>query len=461
MNNKRLLCENKSGWTNITENEKTDIFNFCDEYIKFMNKSKTEREFVRNAKEILKSNGFVDCKEKDKLNAGDKVYFINRNKNIYAAVIGKEKLENGVNIIGAHIDSPRIDLKPNPLYEDNGFAYFETQYYGGIKKYQWVTIPLELHGVFAFPDGSKIELSIGDKDDDPIFTITDLLPHLAKEQLKKNLDDAISGENLDVLVGSIPFNDEKDGIKYNILSILNEKYGVTEMDFTSAELELVPSFKAKNLGFDKSMIASYGQDDKVCAYVSLNAIKNIENPSKTSVLILADKEEIGSVGNTGMYSETFDYFMMELIKKREEETFGILSKIYNNSKMLSADVDAGFDPIYKDASDNKNSAFLSGGVVINKYTGSRGKSGSSDASAEYMAQIRNVLEENNIKYQVSTLGKVDLGGGGTIAYILANKGIDVVDCGIGVLSMHSPLEVTSKFDIYSIYKFYTEFFNMK
>ncbi len=458
MERKDIINNKKTGWLNLNEVEKKNVFEFSEGYMDFLNKSKTEREFVKNAKELLDNNGFINIEEKGTLNIGDKVYYINRNKCVYIAVIGKEVLSNGLNIVGSHIDSPRLDLKPNPMYEDDGFAYFKTQYYGGIKKYQWTTIPLSIHGVIIKKTGEKVEVNIGEDESDPIFTITDLLPHLAKEQEKKTLGDGIEGENLDLLIGSIPFDEEKDSIKYNILSLLNEKYGIKEIDFLSSELEIVPAFKARSLGFDKSMVAAYGQDDKVCSYCNLEAILNTQNPEKTCITILADKEEIGSVGNTGMYSETFDMFINELLNKKDENYPGALNKVYNNSKMLSADVDAGYDPIYKSASEINNASFLGRGIVLNKYTGSRGKSGASDANAEYMAYVRNILEKNNIKYQVSTLGKIDLGGGGTIAYILANKGIEVVDAGIGVLSMHAPYEVTSKFDIYSAYNFYYKFF---
>ena len=456
--NNEILNNKESGWINITEKEKNEIFSFANNYMRFINESKTEREFVVNAKYILEKNNFKNLDDLNSLSIGDRVYYINRNKNVYAAVIGKEVLENGLNLIGAHIDSPRLDLKPNPLYEDDGFVYFKTHYYGGIKKYQWTTIPLSIHGIIVKPNGEKINICIGEDDGDPIFTITDLLPHLATEQMGKKLNDAINGEDLNLLIGSIGNKKEKDSIKANIMSILNKKYGIKEIDFLSSEIELVPAFKARSLGFDESMVAAYGQDDKVCSYASLMSILNIKNPNKTCVCILSDKEEIGSMGNTGMSSNTFNYFISELLNKKGENKENMIDKVFNNSKMLSADVDAGYDPIYKSVSEFNNASKLGYGVVLNKYTGARGKSGASDANAEYMAYIRNILDENNIKYQVSELGKVDIGGGGTIAYILANKGIDVVDAGIGVLSMHAPYEVTSKYDIYSIYKFYVKFF---
>lgn len=454
-----LFNKKETGWVNLPKEEKDKIFSFSEDYMDFMNHSKTEREALTNIKSILGRSGFKNINDLDTLHQGDKVYYINRNKSVYISVIGEEPLENGLNLIGSHLDSPRLDLKPNPLFEENGFAYFKTHYYGGIKKYQWTTIPLAIHGVIAKTNGELINVSIGEKETDPIFTITDLLPHLAKNQMNKKLDEAIPGENLNILIGSIPYDkEESDAVKLNILNILNEKYGIKELDLTSSEIEIVPAFRARSLGLDEAMVASYGQDDKVCAYACLRAILNIERPRKTSIALLVDKEEIGSVGNTGMESKTFDYFVAQLLDKKGENRPNAIDKVFNNSKMLSADVDAGFDPLYKEVSDITNASFIGRGVVLNKYTGARGKSGASDANAEYMAYIRAILEKNNIKYQISELGKVDEGGGGTIAYILADKGIDVVDAGIAVLSMHAPYEVTSKFDIYSAYRFYNKFF---
>ena len=454
-----LFNNKKSGWETITEEQKQKINTFGDEYIYFLNKAKTEREAVEFAKDVLQKNGFVDLREKAVLEPGDRVYYINRAKSIYIAVIGTDFLETGLNILGAHIDSPRLDLKPNPLYEDTGFAYFKTHYYGGIKKYQWTTIPLSIHGVIVKTNGEKIKINIGEEDSDPAFVITDLLPHLAQEQMQKKLSEGISGEDLNVLIGSIPYGDEKisEKVKLNILKLLNEKYGIVEKDLLSSELELVPAFKAKSLGFDRSMVAGYGQDDRVCSYTSLRAILNIYNPKKTAVCILADKEEIGSMGNTGMESHVFDTFIAELLNKRGENKPNMLEKVFCNSRMLSADVDAGLDPIYVQVSEKNNASFLGYGIGFNKYTGARGKSGASDANAEYVAQIRAMLEQEGILYQIGELGKVDIGGGGTIAYILANKGIDVIDCGVPVLSMHSPYEVTSKFDIYEAFRTYEAF----
>mgnify|MGYP004503955353 FL=1 len=454
-----LFDMKKCGWETVSDVAKQDIIKFSDEYIHFLNRSKTEREATSFITEVLDKNGFVNIKDKMILVPGDKVYYVNREKSVYAAVLGTKPVEAGLNIIGSHIDSPRLDLKPNPLYEDTGFAYFKTHYYGGVKKYQWTTIPLSIHGVIVKANGEKITINIGEDENDPIFTITDLLPHLAQEQMEKKLKDGIAGEDLNLLIGSIPIGDEKitERIKLNVLKILNDKYGITERDFVSSELELVPAFKARSLGFDRSMVAGYGQDDKVCAYTSLRALLDTLAPTKTAICIFADKEEIGSMGNTGMESHVFDTFISELLNKTNTNRPNLLDKVFCNSKMLSADVDAGLDPIYASVSEKNNAAYLSRGVGLNKYTGARGKSGASDANAEFVATIRNIFEANNVSYQVSELGKVDTGGGGTIAYILANKGVDVIDCGVPVLSMHAPYEVTSKFDIYEAYRGYLVF----
>lgn len=449
--------EKVCGWLELDDLEKEKLFSFNDSYLEFLNNVKTEREANKYIIRELTNNGFVNVNNLDKLNVGDKVYYDNRGKSVFAAVIGKNNLEEGINLIGAHIDSPRLDLKPNPLYQDSKLALLKTHYYGGIKKYQWTTIPLALHGVIIKKNSEKLVINIGEDDNDPIFTITDLLPHLAVKQEDKKLRDAIEGEGLNLLVGSIPKDDSEESIKENILSLLNEKYGLIEADFVSAELEVVPAFKAKSLGFDRSMIASYGQDDRVCAYTSLKAIIDAKPSSYTQVAIFADKEEIGSVGNTGMYSDVFDMFMNELLSKSGEHNFTSLNKLYCNSRMLSADVGAGVDPNYQDVSEKNNASYIGYGVELNKYTGSRGKGGASDANAEFVSFVRSIFEENNVKYQVSELGKVDIGGGGTIAYILANKGIDVIDCGVPVISMHSPYEVTSKYDVYSAYCCYKAF----
>ena len=455
----KLFNKKENGW-NFAKN-KEDIFNYADGYINFMNASKTEREIIKSSKKIAESNGFKDIGEYSSLKVGDKVYYINREKSMYLAVIGKEDIENGINIIGAHGDSPRLDLKPNPIYEDGEFAYFKTHYYGGIKKYQWTTIPLSIHGVIAKTNGEKVEVNIGEDENDPIFTITDLLPHLAQDQMEKKLKNGIDGEDLNLLIGSIPYEkDIPEAVKLNILNILNKKYGIAEVDFLSSEIELVPAMKCKSMGFDESMVAGYGQDDKVCVYTELTALVDMkEVPNRTAVCIISDKEEIGSMGNTGMESHVFDTFMAEILNKLGINKPNLLDKIFCNSKMLSADVDAGFDPIYASVSEKNNAAHLGRGIGLNKYTGSRGKSGASDANAEFVAEVRNIFEKNDVRYQISELGRVDVGGGGTIAYILANKGIDVIDCGVPVLSMHSPYEVTSKFDLYEAYRGYMAFWN--
>ena len=457
----RLFNTKKNGWENTSDEEKEKIFNYCQGYMDFLNRSKTEREIVKNAEQMARERGYRDISEFESLNPGDKVYYVNRGKNLFLAVIGTESIENGVNIIGSHADSPRLDLKPNPLYEDKEFAYFKTHYYGGIKKYQWTAIPLSMHGVIVKTNGETVEVNIGENENDPIFTITDLLPHLAQDQMQKKLKDGVEGENLNLLIGSIPYKDSKvsEKVKLNILDILNRKYGITEKDFISAEIELVPAFKCRSLGFDESLIAGYGQDDKVCVYTSLTAILGIENPRKTAVCLLADKEEVGSMGNTGMESNAFSTFLSEILNKLNINRPNLLDKVLCNSKMLSADVDAGLDPIYVSVADLNNACYLNRGVGMNKYTGVAGKSNASDANAEFLAYVRNIFESNNVDYQMAELGKVDKGGGGTIAYILANKGVDVVDCGVGVLSMHAPYEVTSKYDVYQAYKGYTAFYN--
>ena len=453
----------KNAWLKFDDTKKEEIFSFCEGYKKYISDCKTERESIKEAIYLAESKGYRDLKNvisaRKSLKAGDKVYYNNMDKSLALFLIGSESIESGMRIIGSHVDSPRLDLKPNPLYEDSGFAYFKTHYYGGIKKYQWTTIPLSLHGVIVKANGEKITINIGEDDNDPIFTISDLLPHLAQDQMEKKLKNGIDGEDLAILLGSIPYDDEKcaEKVKLNILNILNQKYNITEADFLSSEIEVVPAFKARSLGFDGSMVAAYGQDDKICAYTSLSALMTLENIKTTAVCILSDKEEIGSMGNTGMESHMFDYFISELLNKTGENRPNLLDKVFCFSRMLSADVDAGYDPLYASVSDRNNAAFLGRGIGLNKYTGARGKSGASDANAEFVAWIRRVLEKNDIRYQISELGKVDVGGGGTIAYILANKGVDVIDCGVPVLSMHAPYEVTSKFDVYTAYRTYKAF----
>ena len=458
-NLKEKLFRNKDNAWEKVEEEKTKIFDFSKKYIEFISNNKTERECVKTIKDKLKQNNFKNIEELDNIKSGDKVYYINREKSIYAAVIGEESPEEGFNIIGAHIDSPRLDIKPNPIYEDAELAHFKTHYYGGIKKYQWVNIPLSMHGVIIKENNEKIEIKIGEEENDPIFTIADLLPHLASKQEKKTLKDGIEAEELNILIGSVPFKgniDEK--IKLNILNILYEKYGIKEQDFVSAEIEFTPAMKARDLGFDRALVAGYGQDDRVCAYTSLEALLNLNNPKRTSICILADKEEIGSMGNTGMYSQTFEYFIDELLDKTVGNKVGLRRKVFSKSKSLSADVTGAYNPNYPDIYEKNNESYLNHGISIIKYTGSASKGGASDANAEFVGYVRNLFEKNDISYQVSEMGKIGVGGGGTIAYILADRGIDVLDCGVPVLSMHSPYEITSKFDIYNAYKAYKVFY---
>ena len=454
-----LFNEKECGWKRLSDERKNEIFDFSKKYMDFLNCSKTEREFIKNARKMADKHGFHDIMEFESLKPGDKIYFVNREKSMYLAIIGEETIESGLHIIGSHVDSPRLDFKPNPLYEDSGLAYFKTHYYGGIKKYQWTTIPLSIHGVIVKPSGEKFEVNIGEDENDPIFTITDLLPHLAQEQMEKKLKSGVEGENLNLLIGSIPYDEEgcREQVKLNILNILNKKYAITEIDFNSSEIEVVPQFRARSLGLDESMVAAYGQDDKICAFTSLAAMMELDRPKNTAVCILSDKEEIGSMGNTGMESHMFDFFVSEILNKLGVNRPNLLDRVFCFSKMLSSDVDAGFDPLYASVSDKFNAGFIGKGISLNKYTGARGKSGASDANAEFVAWVRGVLENNDIRYQMAELGKVDIGGGGTIAYILANKGADVIDCGVPVLSMHAPYEVTSKFDVFEAYRTYGAF----
>ena len=451
----RLFYKRKNGRLSSDEKilEQADVY--CEGYKEFLDRAKTEREAVKTAVKMAKDKGFSEFVYGKKYAAGDKVYFNNRGKTLALAVIGKEDVEKGVNITAAHIDSPRLDLKPNPLYEDLDLALFKTHYYGGIKKYQWTAVPLALHGVFALKDGTVKEVSIGEKDSEPKFVINDLLPHLASEQVKRTLNEGIKGEELNVLVGSHPFKDDKGSelVKLNILKLLNEKYGVTEEDFLSAELELVPAVKACDIGFDRSLVGAYGQDDRVCAYPALTAVLEINSPEKTALAILADKEEIGSVGNTGLESDFLRYVIGDLAKMQG----GDATVALRNSKCLSADVNAGIDPTFQDVMERRNASFLNYGVVVTKYTGARGKSGTSDASAEYVAGVRALLDKEGIVWQTGELGKVDIGGGGTVAMFIANMGVDVIDLGVPVLSMHAPFETTAKFDVYMCYRAMYEF----
>lgn len=428
---------------------------YCEGYKSFLDTAKTEREACKTAISMAEENGFVAFDRTKQLKAGDKVYFNNRGKTVAFAVIGSESAEKGVNITAAHIDSPRLDLKPNPLYEELELALFKTHYYGGIRKYQWPTVPLALHGVFAKKDGTKVEVNIGEDQNDPCFVVNDLLPHLASEQSKRSLADGIRGEELNILIGSMPFKDDEGSelVKLNILKILNEKYGVTEEDFLSAELEAVPAQKARDIGFDRSLIGSYGQDDRVCAYPALTAILNVKNPKKTAIAILTDKEEIGSDGNTGLNSDFLAHVVHDICKSEgADETVAL-----RNSKCLSADVNAGTDPTFQDVMEKRNASFLNYGVVVTKYTGARGKASTSDASAEYVAEIRAMLDNADIIWQTGELGRVDIGGGGTVAMYIANLGVDVVDLGVPVLSMHAPFETTAKLDVYMCYRAMYEF----
>ncbi|HHT51433.1 MAG TPA: aminopeptidase [Eubacteriaceae bacterium] len=463
-----LIKKWDSGWNLINQDEKEKAFHFSEGYKRFLDEGKTERESVKAIIKLAKDKGFISLnktiKEKHRIFPGQKFYYEYKNSSIVLFVIGKEDLTGGMNIIGSHVDAPRLDLKPNPLYEEQEMAFFKTHYYGGVKKYQWTTIPLSLHGVVVLKSGKKIDINIGEKDSDPVFYISDLLPHLAKEQMEKKMGEGITGEGLNIIVGSIPYKDEeiKEPIKLNILKLLYEAYGIIEEDFASAEIEVVPAYKARDVGFDRSMVVAYGQDDRICAYTSLHAILNIENPKRTAVALITDKEEVGSQGNTGMQSAFFENVIAELVELTMEEPSEIMVKrTMANSRVLSADVNAGFDPNFPDTHDKRNAAYLGRGVVLTKYTGARGKSGSNDASAEYIGEIRKIFNDNNVIWQMGELGKVDQGGGGTIAYILANYGMDVVDCGPPLFSMHAPMELSSKLDLYMAYKGYKAFYNSK
>ena len=454
-----MKYELKNSWTK--DIDKDIVFKFSEGYKDFLNAARTERESVNEAIRLAELCGFKPLESFSSLKEGDKVYTVNKLKGILLAVIGAEDIADGVNIVGAHIDAPRLDLKPNPLYEDGELAYFKTHYYGGIKKYQWSTIPLALHGVVVKENGEKIEVRIGDEGDDLTFVITDLLPHLGQEQMKKTADKVIEGEELNLLIGSIPEKDEeKDAVKTGILNILNEKYGLCEEDFLSAELQIVPAAKAKDVGFDRSMIGSYAHDDRVCAYPSLMAIFTTEACDKTAVCLLTDKEEVGSMGNTGAQSDFLRLALLEIMEKKGESASELgLLRCLDRSYCLSADVNAAFDPTFPAPYEKRNCARANYGVSISKYTGSRGKGGSNDASAEFMGKIRTLFNENGISWHVAELGKVDAGGGGTIAQYMANLGIETVDCGVPVLSMHAPFEVVSKLDVYMTYKAFHVFFN--
>lgn len=459
--------EREVAWNHYSEEEKKKVFEFAEEYRRFISACKTERECVRTFIERAEAAGYLDIKkviaEGIKLESGARVYADNNGKALAMFIVGKKPMEEGMRILGAHVDSPRMDLKQNPLYEDTGLAMLDTHYYGGVKKYQWVTLPLALHGVVAKKDGSVIAVNIGDKPGDPVFGVSDLLIHLAGEQMEKKAAKVIEGESLDLLIGSIPLSVEekenaKDTVKGNILAILKEEYGIEEEDFLSAEIEVVPAGEARDYGFDRSMIMGYGHDDRVCAYPSFEAmLATDETPEYTSVCLLVDKEEIGSVGATGMQSRFFENMTAEVMAAAGQYTELALRRALQNSHVLSSDVSAAFDPNYPSVMDKKNAAYFGKGMVFNKYTGSRGKSGSNDASAEYVGKLRAVMDDGNVFYQTAELGKVDQGGGGTIAYILANYGMQVIDSGVAVLNMHAPWEIISKADLYEAYKGYVAF----
>ena len=454
--------ERKTVWNSYTAEDQQQLQQISDGYRAFLDKGKTERECVSQIIAMAQAAGYRDLAELSKsgeqLSAGAKVYAVCMKKAIALFHLGSAPLEQGMAILGAHIDSPRLDIKQNPLYEDTELVYLDTHYYGGVKKYQWVTIPLAIHGVVAKKDGSVVEINIGDHEDDPIFCITDLLIHLAAEQQEKKGSKLINGEDLDLLIGSMPLADtEKDAVKANIIQILADQYGIDEEDFLSAELEIVPAGRARECGIDRSMIMAYGHDDRVCAYASLLAMLESETRDKTICCLLMDKEEIGSVGATGTQSRFFENAVAELMNAAGQYNELALRRCLCASKMLSSDVSAGYDPLYASVYEKKNTAYLGKGIVFNKYTGSRGKSGSNDANAEYFANIRSIMDNNNIGFQTAELGKVDIGGGGTIAYILALYGMDVVDCGVAVLNMHAPWEIISKADLYEAKKGYSAF----
>ena len=454
--------ERKNAWNTYGKRELSELEELNSNYIDFLSDCKTERECVKETVRQAREKGYKSLEEViekgQPLKQGDKVYAVCMNKTVALFNIGKIPMEQGMNILGAHIDSPRMDIKQNPLYESNNMAYLDTHYYGGIKKYQWVTLPLAIHGVVVKKDGTKVEVNIGEKDTDPVFCVTDLLIHLAGQQMEKNAAKVIEGENLDILVGSIPLEDkEKDAVKEGIIGILKNTYEMEEEDFMSAELEVVPAGRAREMGFDRSMIMAYGQDDKVCAYTSLAAMLETDKIDKTACCLLVDKEEIGSVGATGMQSKFFENTVAELLNLNGDYNELKLKRCLAHSRMLSSDVNAAFDPLYSDVFKNNSSSFLGSGVVFNKFTGSRGKSGSNDANAEYLAVLRNIMDNHNVHFQMSELGKVDAGGGGTIAYIMSLYGMEVIDCGVAVLNMHAPWEVTSKADIYETYKCYKAF----
>lgn len=454
--------EIKNAWTKYSDKELEELESLNTAYKEFLNTGKTERECIEEIVRQAKEDGYKNLddiiKKDKKLKAGDKVYSVWMKKSIAMFIIGKKPIEEGMNILGAHIDSPRLDIKQNPLYEDTELAYLDTHYYGGIKKYQWVTLPLAIHGVVVKTDGEVINIVIGEDENDPVLFISDLLIHLAQEQIEKKASKVIEGEDLNVIIGNRPLKgEEKDAVKKQILKLIKEKYGFEEEDFLSAELEVVPAGKARDAGMDRSMIMGYGQDDRVCAYTSLAAMLEFKKVNRTACCILVDKEEIGSVGATGMKSHFFENMVAEVLDRMGEYSELKLRRVLANSRMLSSDVSAAYDPTYASAFEKKNAAYFGKGIVFNKFTGSRGKSGSNDANAEYVALVRHIMEKHDVTYQTAELGKVDLGGGGTIAYILATYGMDVIDSGVAVLNMHAPWEVVSKADVYETKKGYMAF----
>ena len=449
----------KNAWNKYSGKKLENLFDFNEDYKNFISRCKTERECVAYSVELAKQNGFKDLSEFNTLVPGDKVYATNMGKNVCLFVIGEEPIVNGLNILGAHIDSPRVDIKQNPVYEKNDFVLLDTHYYGGIVKYQWVTTPLAIHGVVVKKDGTVINVVIGEDDKDPVFMISDLLPHLAADKMQKTGAKVIEGEDLDVTFASIPLDgEEKEPVKKNLLNILKEKYNIEEEDFLSSELEVVPAGKARDLGIDKSLILGYGHDDRVCAYTSMRAVLDTKMVNRTACAYLVDKEEVGSIGATGAHSKWFENVVAEMIAKQEKNYNDLLlRRAITNSLMLSSDVSAGYDPLYAGVFEAKNAAYLGKGLTFNKYTGARGKSGCNDALPEFFADIRNVMDTNDVNYQTAELGKVDVGGGGTIAYIMGNMGMKVIDAGIPVLSMHAPNETVSKVDVYEAYKGYIAF----
>jgi aspartyl aminopeptidase len=463
---KLLTHKWQNAWEAIEGNESQEVFTFNEGYKKFLDRGKTEREATKEIIRIAKDNGFIPLesirKNSVSIVPGMKIYADNKGKGVALFVLGKEDLEKGMNIIGSHLDSPRLDLKQHPIYEEAEFAMLKTHYYGGVKKYQWVTLPLALHGVVIGTDGERHDIVIGEDEQDPVFFITDLLPHLAKDQMEKKMSEGITGEGLNILFGSIPFKDKdlSEKVKLNVLNILHEKYGIKEIDFTTAEFEVVPAGQARDVGIDRSMVGGYGQDDRACAYTSLRAILDIELPEKTAVALFVDKEEIGSVGNTGMESRFFENMISEIFDLMDNDYSELkVRRALAHSNVLSADTLAGFDPNYPEVMDKLNAPFIGKGITLVKYTGSRGKSGSNDANAEYLNKIRTIFEKNKIVWQMGELGKVDQGGGGTIAYMLAAYGMEVVDCGVSLLSVHGPYEISSKIDIFMTYKGYQAFYN--